>query len=556
MLNTLDGRDAQRWAAQALSALGRFREEIDALNVFPVPDGDTGTNLYLTLEAACAEALKAPQGTDPREVGAAFARGALLGARGNSGIIVAQLLQGWVEVFSERGLLDAAAVKRAMTRADEQAWAAVGSPVAGTILSVSRAAVHAAQGAGDRLDEVVSAATHAARKALEHTPTQLESLRRAGVVDAGGRGLLVLLETLEGLVRGTMAPEPAGSRSLSSSPSALPGPPTPQPRPTPWAQQTPWVPPTPWPQDPTDGPGPAYEVMYLLRADAPGIEALRERLSGLGECLAIVGGEGQWHVHVHVNDPGAAVEVGIEVGEPSQIRIERLEHGPEPGDGVSREVGGLVACAAGPGLASLFSQAGAVTVPVRPGLGVDEAELLRAVWSTGVPSVALLPNDPRSAEVAQAVARSVRVQGTQVVLVPTLSPVQGLAAAAVHDAGRPFDEDVARMSSAAGATGYGAVTVAVRDVLTPTGLCREGELLGTVLGEPAVSGSDPVRVAGEVVSRLLAGGGELLTLVTGLDAPEGLLRELLAGPVSLGDHVEVSEHYGGQPGDLLLVGVE
>jgi uncharacterized protein len=529
VLNTLNGRDARRWAAQALSALGRFREEIDALNVFPVPDGDTGTNLYLTLEAACAEALKAPQGTDSREVGAAFARGALLGARGNSGVIVAQLLQGWAEVFSEHGLMDAAAVKRAMTRADEQAWAAVGSPVAGTILSVSRAAVHAAQGAGDRLDEVVSAATQAARRALEHTPAQLESLRRAGVVDAGGRGLLVLLETLEGLVRGTMAPEPVGIRPLPPTSSA---------------------------PDAADGTGPAYEVMYLLRADAPGIEALRERLSGLGDCLAVVGGEGRWHVHVHVNDPGAAVEAGIEVGEPSQIRIQSLEHGPEHGDRRPAVAGGLVACAAGPGLAGLFSQAGAVTVPVRPGLGVDEADLLRAVLSTGAPSIALLPNDPRSAEAAQAVARSVRERGTRVVLVPTRSPVQGLAAAAVHDPGRPFDDDVARMSSAAGATGYGAVTVAARDVRTPTGLCREGELLGTVLGRPVVSGSDPVRVAGEVVSRLLAGGGELLTLVTGVDAPEGFLRELLAGTVFVGGHVEVSEHYGGQPWDLLLVGVE
>jgi len=536
VLNTLDGRDARRWAAQALSTLGRFREEIDELNVFPVPDGDTGTNLYLTLEAACAEARELPRGTDPREVGAAFARGALLGARGNSGIIVAQLLQGWVEVFSEHGILDAAAVKRAMARADEQAWSAVGSPVTGTILSVSRAAVHAAQGAGDRLDEVVTAATQAARKALDHTPAQLESLRRAGVVDAGGRGLLVLLETLEGLVRGTHDPHgpPApGVAALRPAPAV----------------------PDQAGADPAPAADPGYEVMYLLRSDERGIHALRERLSALGECLAVVGGEGRWHVHVHVDDPGAAVEAGIEVGEPSRIRIERLDRGSLAVPGT-----GLVAVAAGPGLADLFSQVGAVVVPVGPGWGPDPAPLLRAVRSTGAASVALLPNGPDVVPVARAAARSARDRGTRVAVVPTLSPVQGLAAAAVHDPGRPFADDVARMSVAAGATRYGAVTaatgVAVGDVPAPAGTCRGGELIGTVLGEPVASGTDPGKLAGEVVTRLLAGGGELLTLVTGSQAPRDILHRVLGSAGPVGPHVEVSEHHGGQPGDLLLVGVE
>ncbi|MEJ2579197.1 MAG: DAK2 domain-containing protein, partial [Kineosporiaceae bacterium] len=187
MLEALDARATRHWALSTLSALGRAREEIDALNVFPVPDGDTGTNLYLTVEAAVQAVQELPGDAELRAVAEAFARGALLGARGNSGIISAQLLRGWADVLAERGVLDADAVREAFARGDAQAWAAVNRPVEGTILTVSRAASQAASAAAGRLADVASAAVRAARIALERTPEQLEVLRRSGVVDAGGR---------------------------------------------------------------------------------------------------------------------------------------------------------------------------------------------------------------------------------------------------------------------------------------------------------------------------------------------------------------------------------
>src|SRR3954468_11426542 len=213
MHEVVDGRSARLWAAAALAALGDVREELDALNVYPIPDGDTGTNLYLTFEAACTAVVALPADAPMRAVLDTFARGALLGARGNSGIITAQLLRGWADVLAETEVIDGAAAKRAMKLADEQAWAAVAVPVEGTILSVSRAAAAAAAAVpGDRLPDVVAAALTAAREALARTPDQLPALRRAGVVDAGAQGLVVLLQTLQDMLGGGVRRRRRGPR--------------------------------------------------------------------------------------------------------------------------------------------------------------------------------------------------------------------------------------------------------------------------------------------------------------------------------------------------------
>lgn len=535
MIEVLDARAARCWAVGALAALGQAREEIDALNVYPVPDGDTGTNLYLTVEAACAAALAAPADADLRVTADAFARGALLGARGNSGIIAAQILRGWADVLAETGRLDATSVKRAVLRADEQAWLAVGKPVEGTILSVSRAASAAAQQAGDRLCDVVSAAAGAARVALARTPDQLDVLRRAGVVDAGGRGLVVLLDTLEALVLGRSLRLATRRHRVAPLPAA----------------DLDVCPPH------ADGEGPAYEVMYLLDAPTERMAVLREVLARLGDSVAVVGGAGLWHVHVHVDDPGAAVEAGIEAGRPHRIRIthfaDSLAARAHPAPRVSV---GLVACAAGPGLAELFEQTGAVVVRHRPGSRPSTGELLDAVHRTNAETVVVLPNDSDTLLAARAAADAARQIGLRVSVLPTRAQVHGLAAAAVHDPGRRHDDDLVRMSAAAGATRDGAVTVAVRDAITTAGVCRAGDVLGVVQGDFTIVGVDLAMVAAQVLDRLLSGGGELVTLVTGEDAPAGLAVTVAAQLRRRRRDLEVSVLDGGQPRYALLVGVE
>jgi DAK2 domain fusion protein YloV len=548
-MQSLDGAAARRWAVSALAALGEAREEIDALNVFPVPDGDTGTNMFLTLEAAVTAAQTVPDSAPVAQLADVFARGALLGARGNSGVIGAQLLRGWADTLAEFTELSAASAVEGFRRADEQAWKAVNDPVEGTILSVSRAAADAAATAAatnPTLKAVVSAAADAAQVALELTPTQLPALARAGVVDAGGRGLVVLIDSLAELVLGGTRRRPGRSYRHPALPALDFS--------------------TCSDLSPAGNSGPSYEAMFLLETDpdagAVPLDKLRPRLAALGDSLVIVGGAGLWQVHVHVHDAGAAIEAAMEYGRPHQIRITHFSEGvrgrsePAAGSG-SRSAGlGLVACAAGPGLAELFGAAGAVVVAGGPGRRPSTAQLLAAIRRTKADSVALLPNDGDTMNVAQVAASAARADGIRVAVLPTRAQVQGLAAAAVHDPARSFDDDVVSMSAAAGGARDGAVTVAVKDGLTSAGECRVGDALGVVDGDFAVVGSDLTAVAIEVVERLLSGGGELVTLVVGVGEHESLARAVAVHLRNVHRQVEVSVLNGGQPRYPLLIGVE
>jgi len=551
-MQTLDGAAARRWAVSALAALGEARAEIDALNVFPVPDGDTGTNMFLTLEAAVTAAQTLPEDAPVARLADAFARGALLGARGNSGVIGAQLLRGWADTLGEFTQLSAASAVEGFRRADEQAWKAVNDPVEGTILSVSRAAAEAAASAPPTLQAVVSAAAEAARVALDLTPTQLPALARAGVVDAGGRGLVVLIDSLAELVLGASRRRPARGYRHPALPAldfnactdlgeAGSG------------QDNSMI-------------GPSYEVMFLLDTDPDAgpvpVDKLRPRLAALGDSLVVVGGSGIWQVHVHVHDPGAAVETAMEFGRPHRIRITHFsEHTRAGGVGESAALRpltgvGLVACAAGPGLAELFAGAGAIVVAGGPGRRPSTAQLLAAVRRTKAASVALLPNDGDTMNVAQVAASAARADGIRVMVLPTRAQVQGLAAAAVHDPARNFDDDVVSMSAAAGGARDGAVTIAAKHGLTSAGECQVGDALGVVDGDFAVVGSDLTAVAIEVVERLLSGGGELVTLVVGAGEHESLARAVSGHLRTTHRQVEVSVLNGGQPRYPLLIGVE
>src|SRR4051812_34848957 len=296
----VDAAAVHRWVTAGCAALEAARSEIDGLNVYPVPDGDTGTNLHLTVEAAREALAEAAQAARPGEALAVAARGALLGARGNSGVILSQVLRGMADATSGAGeRLDPRAWADALRAGADAAYAAVAQPVEGTMLTVAReAAAGAVEHAPLGLGDMVTAAADAARRALARTPDQLETLRLAGVVDAGGRGVCVLLDALVEVLTGAVAPAPA-------APVRDPGAPAPA---APDVHAEPRG-------------GPAYEVMYLLAAPAGAIPPLRAALAGLGDSLVVVGGEPTWNVHVHVDDPGAAVEAGVEAGRPHRIKV-------------------------------------------------------------------------------------------------------------------------------------------------------------------------------------------------------------------------------------------
>ncbi|MET9926983.1 MULTISPECIES: DAK2 domain-containing protein [unclassified Streptomyces] len=560
----LDAVAVRTWCSLALEALGRERAEIDAINVYPIADGDTGTNLYLTVESAAAavEAVFAAHETGttaPATADAvrAMAHGALIGARGNSGTILAQLLRGMAGVLADGG--DAAHLRLALTRAAAAARQAVAHPVEGTVLTVATAAAEAAQGEERELRAVVSAAYEGARAALARTPEQLAVLGRAGVVDAGGRGLVAVLGALVEAVTG-QAPV-RGPRTGSAKAAApvdggsvvgLPvgGVPVP-------AGGAAVEGPLDCPED-ADGGGPAFEVIYLLEARDEQVDRLRTRLDALGDSLVVVGGDGLWHVHVHVDDAGAAVEAGVEAGRPYRIRITHFatENGHDVRVQAEPAQRAVVVVVPGDGLAGLCTEAGATTVIARPGEPPASGELVDAIRRAHAREVVLLPNDAALRHTAAAAAEQARIEGVRVALVPTRAAVQGIAALAVHEPDRGFDEDVVAMTAAAGATRYAEVAVAERQSWTMAGVCQAGDILGLIDGDVAVIGADVPATARTVLDRMLAAGGELVTLVLGEDVPDtvaGALEEYVReGHLA----VDTVVYRGGHQRAPLLIGVE
>ncbi|WP_431924992.1 DAK2 domain-containing protein [Micromonospora wenchangensis] len=539
MLETLDAAAVGRWCASGLAALRRHQGEIDELNVYPVPDGDTGTNLVLTLTSA-QQALAMGLGTLPEDGttphGRALrlmARGALLGARGNSGVILSQILRGLADTLGDVPAVAGRALAAALRDATTAAYAAVARPVEGTVLSVVAAAAAAAERAdSDDLCAVARAAAGEATRALARTPGQLPALARAGVVDAGGRGLCLLLDALVEVVTGEA---PAG--------------PTPVVRPV--------RPPLTAVRE-TGSPEYAYEVQFLLDAPHEAVTRLRAELATLGDSLVVVGDGGSpagsttWNVHVHVNDVGAAVEAGVAAGRPYRISVTRFADQAPPASGPAADGRAAVVVATGDGIAELLGAEGATVVPGNPSTG----ELLDAIRATAAARVVVLPNDPNTQAVAGAAAREAHRLGVRVSVVPTRSPVQALAALAVRDPRRRFADDVIAMAEAAGACRYAEVCHASREALTVAGPCRPGDVLALVEGEVHLIGSDLVDTCAAVVDRMLGGGGELVTLLTGADAPAGLAEAVREHVARRWPFVEVQAYPGGQPHYPLLVGVE
>lgn len=539
----LSALSVRLWAEASLQALGEERAAIDALNVFPVPDGDTGTNMFLTLESACAGIAEVFDAAHPAavpelaEVAEAFGRGAVLGARGNSGVILAQIIRGVASVLAQApATFTGDVVRQGLRRACDEAYGAVAHPVEGTILTVARAAAEAAEGhAGDDLVGVIESAVAASHVALDQTPDLLPVLRDAGVVDAGGQGLVVVYDALLDVVtgvrrrrpgRGVRAKLPVAARALSAA-HGLPV--------TAAGGET------------------SYEVMYLFGGDDASADALRTRLDALGESLVVTGADGLWNVHVHVHDAGAAIESGLDLGRVHRIRVTYLPSALPVEARVGRRV---VAVAHGPGVSTLLEEQGAVVVPARPRRRPSTADLLDGITRADSAEVLLLPSDSDTLAVAEAAAEQARAAGVRVCVIPTRSVVQSLAAVAVHDPGARFDDDVVAMTRAAGATRYGAVTVASREAMTSAGSCREGDILGLADGDIVEIGASVDAVSRAVLERLLSSGGELVTLVTGEDAAASLadsLEDWLSAQHPGLDLVSVT---GGQPLWPLIVGVE
>ncbi|MGE9807867.1 DAK2 domain-containing protein [Janibacter sp. G1551] len=552
MLDVLDASTARRWAVVLRAAFAARREQIDQLNVYPVPDGDTGTNLYLTLDAAfdtvreARERAGRPATTTLVREAEELTRAALLSARGNSGVILSQILRGFAEAMAQEGpgltVVDAPLLVRALRGATTAAWASVAHPVEGTILSVASATADAAEALGPdaTLGEVTAACVEAARDALRRTPEQLEALARAGVVDAGGAGFLLMVETMDRVVRELTPTAAFVVDEFTSTERTMP------------SRELPL-------EEPLTG-APAYEVMYLLDGTtSEAVETLRTQLDGLGDSLLVVGGPELWNVHVHVDDVAAAIERGVEAGRPHRLQVTRFADRTLSSHPLVDLA--VVACAAGPGIAALFEQAGATTIASGPGRRASAGQLLAAARASNAVEVILLPNDQDTLMSAQAAARAAEQDGLTIHVIPSRTAVQGIAALAVHDPALTAHRNVLAMTQASSATRHGGLTIAAKAGLTSGGACEVGDVLGIVNGDIVIVGSDRAVVARQVADRLLSSGGELVTLLTGGPgdvSPTGAeLAEVVRAHIAeTHREAEVEVFDGGQPHYDLLMGVE
>ncbi len=542
----LDAAALRDWAHTSVSDLITHIDEINRLNVFPVADSDTGANMLFTMRSALAEANAGGENGCAAKIAAALFAGALNGARGNSGVILSQILRGIADVTAtaaddaggELSDIDAYLLGAALRRGVALVITSMGDEIPGTIISVLRAAADAVgQCARDGLGAAVAAAGDAAVVALEKTPEQLDVLADAGAVDAGGRGLLVLLDALRNTVTGQT---PARTVYELSPRTEKPDPKTAERR------------------------APQFEVMYLLNdCEAHAADTLRDRLGELGESVAIAAAPqatGGYSVHVHTDDAGAAVEAGLAAGQLSRIVISALTSGAGglPAGGWTRERA-VLAVVDGAGAAELFAGEGAAVLQP-DATGISAHQLVRAVVDTGAAQVMVLPNGYVPAEELVAGCTAAIGWGIDVVPIPTGSMVQGLAALAVHEPGRQAVDDGYTMARAAGAARHGSVRIATESALTWAGRCQPGDGLGIAGDEVLIVAADAAAAAIGLLDLLLASGGDLLTVLIGAD-----LEEADATAVSdiLKDHVhdhhpgtELMIYHAGHRGDALLIGVE
>ncbi|MGH2686093.1 MAG: DAK2 domain-containing protein [Actinomycetota bacterium] len=539
MSQAMDARVLREAMGRYLDALRVHREEINSLNVFPVPDGDTGTNMLLTQQAV-EEALASAPAEDLVPVGEAISRAALMGARGNSGVILSQVLRGLCARMCREAAAGPADLAEGLAAAAEEARRAVAEPVEGTMLTVLRDGAEAAGRAcrdGADCDGIAEAALAAAVESLEHTTEQLPALATAGVVDAGAKGMVLFFDALVSTLRGE------GSR-IEVGPIGPVG-------------ET----------DQVSGTGEStygYEVMYLLESADSTMGPLRRRLGEIGDSLVVVGGGGLYNVHVHTDDPGGAVEVALAGGRPRNIRITSLDvqvesclAGQARGVRVAEPVEdappgtrtAVVAVVPGEGIAALFRSLGAVAVPGGRGRNPSVGDLVESVAAAGGEAALLLPNHPDVRQAAEgAAAESVR--STRVVA--TSSVLEGLAAATSVVAEDDVEDNLRRAAEAARLVSSGEVILAARDTDTPAGRATVGASLGLVDEDVAVVDDDPVVAAVEVARLCRRERHEIATLLAGADVSDADAERAAEAVGAALEGVEVEWHRGGQDSPFLI----
>ncbi|HEX2383081.1 MAG TPA: DAK2 domain-containing protein [Acidimicrobiales bacterium] len=539
-------------------ALRAHQQVINRLNVYPVPDGDTGTNMALTLESVCEELASADDGM--AQTCKAISHGSLMGARGNSGVILSQVLRGMSDVLRDHDLVDGPAFAAALSAASDAAYGAVMKPVEGTILTVVREAADAAASVAKDDEGSLVAAVEAARArgadALARTPELLPVLKQAGVVDAGGAGFLLLLDALlhelDGRPVPVAEPVPEGT-GVDAGPAG---------KARPVGDEH---------DEDDEHSDLRYEVMYFLEAADDTIPAFKDVWAGIGDSIVVVGGDGIWNCHIHTDDIGAAVEAALDCGRPRNIRItdllEQVEEerwvreGVAAGGGVEEPAHGnepvptaVVAVATGDGVRRIFYSLGAQRIVTGgQSMNPSTAQLLDAVESAPAGEVVILPNNKNIVPVAD----QVQALTSKVVrVVPTSGIAEGCAALVAYDPEASAEVNLVSMVQASSSVVSGEVTRAVRDSACDLGPIAEGNYLGVSNDGIKAIHATLAGAAIGLLEALIEQDHEIVTIIEGDGATQASTRAITEWVAHEHEQLTAEVLHGGQPLYPYLFGIE
>ncbi|MTI83690.1 MAG: DAK2 domain-containing protein [Firmicutes bacterium] len=536
---SFDGEDLKMMLVGSVNLLAKSKAEIDALNVFPVPDGDTGTNMYLTLLAGVKEARQV-EGAGIGGVAEAAARGCLYGARGNSGVILSQIIKGFADALSGQACAGAEDVARAFRMASDAAFQAVADPVEGTILTVCREIAAAFENLAQRYSDLVRITVHAykqAQAALDRTPEQLLILKQSGVVDAGGQGLVTILHGIIRALKDAAAQQDIELFDLAAS------------------QQKEFV--------ETRAKDYAAELKYtyctefIIVGNQIPMGILREELDPYGDCLLVVGDDSAAKVHIHSNHPGLVMECGLKYGALQNVKISNMEEqsqemrsGPKKNDS---EVG-VVAVAMGEGLATILQSMG-VDIVISGGqtMNPSSEDILEAVNDLPFTNIIVLPNNKN---IIMAAEQAAKMADKPVAVIPTESIPQGIAALLSLNPMESLKENQERMHSSYCDVLTGEITSAVRDSMADGLEVKEGQFIGLADGRLAVCGSELAAVTGELIGLMAEEEGSLVTLFFGADVSSGKADGILEALEEQYPDIDFELYYGGQPLYHFLISVD
>lgn len=542
MIQYIDGKSLREMFVSGANNLQNHKDLVDKLNVFPVPDGDTGTNMSLTISYAMKELSKVDN-DNITDIGKALSKGSLMGARGNSGVILSQIIRGFSKAIEGKDELSTEDLAKAFKNGSDTAYKAVIKPIEGTILTVVRESGEYATKAYKKEKDIITfleMVIKEANESLERTPDLLKNLKDAGVVDSGGKGLVLIYEGMLSALKGNKI-EIKDSSSVSAQvvevrKSEI---------------------------NPADIKF-CYCTEFILESKTVSDTEIRDVMLPFGDSLAVVGDEGVIKVHVHTNDPGLALQEALKHGQLLTIKIEnmKMQHentlienaNYETASSVEEKEFGFISTSMGDGLARIFKDFG-VDYIIEGGQTMNPSteDFMKAIDSINARNIFIFPNN---SNIIMAANQAKELSEKNIVVIPTKNTPQGFTSLVSFNADASVEENEAAMMEALGYVKSGQVTFAVRDTVMNDVDVKEGNIIGIAEGKLMSAGEGVDEITTNLVEKLVDEDTAIVTLFYGEDVTEADANELRDALEEKFEDIDVELYYGGQPLYYYLISVE